>query len=508
MSINNNIPPNQNNLQSQSTFTQPQQTSSTTEPTSSQEIPNEYTFKFPLNGSFSNVEIPFAFQTSIDSTSPNSSSSNKFYSYITLKDTPTLHLDISNEANVDKLLLPSTIESLKSDNKQKEKKISSLETSIASTKAENENLKAEISRIKEEILLRQAKIAQMTQTLKTNEDSHIKQFKEIQNKITEKNAIYQKLNKHYEIIKHELDNKKDYNAIIESAREQLNQLTLEYSTTKDYFNKKFSSEPYNELYIRKSLQNDLIEFQAYVTEQIKKTKPKLHELINLIQDAVNQSIGIGYEVKLYGSHATNLCLPWSDLDIVIINKEGKFNSYVPLHDLFKFLENKNYFNTINFIGTASVPLIKIHTKDNFNRMSVDISLEDTHHYGIKCVSLVNRLIEEYEALTPMVLALKNILKQANLNDPYKGGLSSYGLILLIVFFLNEQMEQNMDISINDDNLGRLFYEFLYFYGIKFDPTKITVSIDIDNQDSIFYDQTQFVSVIYIIIFIFSFHQVN
>lgn len=34
------------------------------------------------------------------------------------------------------------------------------------------------------------------------------------------------------------------------------------------------------------------------------------------------------------------------------------------------------------------------------------------------VSLVTKFIKEYEVLLPMVLALKNILKQANLNDPY------------------------------------------------------------------------------------------
>ena len=50
---------------------------------------------------------------------------------------------------------------------------------------------------------------------------------------------------------------------------------------------------------------------------------------------------------------------------------------------------------------------------------MDISLQDKTHYGIKCVSLVLNLKEEYEVLLPMILALKNMLKNANLNDPYK-----------------------------------------------------------------------------------------
>ena len=165
-----------------------------------------------------------------------------------------------------------------------------------------------------------------------------------------------------------------------------------------------------------------------VTFKISIIKPKVNELINLIQDSVEKSIGNEYEVKLYGSHATGLCLPWSDIDVVLCKKDGNNNSiqnnnlysnkYMPLHDLFTYLQKSNDFRSINYIGATSVPLIKIKTKENIDIKNVDISLQDNTHYGIKCVSLVLNYKQEYEVLLPMVLALKNILKQANLNDPY------------------------------------------------------------------------------------------
>ena len=68
-------------------------------------------------------------------------------------------------------------------------------------------------------------------------------------------------------------------------------------------------------------------------------------------------------------------------------------------------------------------------------MLIDISIQDHRHYGLRCVELVKTFLKEYEVLEPIVLALKNILKWAGLNDPYTGGLSSYGLILLVVSFL-------------------------------------------------------------------------
>ena len=62
--------------------------------------------------------------------------------------------------------------------------------------------------------------------------------------------------------------------------------------------------------------------------------------------------------------------------------------------------------------------------------------------------LVKQLMNKYESLKPLVLALKNILKRGNLNDPYKGGISSYGLILMIVYFLQQQAYAGIDISLN------------------------------------------------------------
>jgi DNA polymerase sigma len=179
---------------------------------------------------------------------------------------------------------------------------------------------------------------------------------------------------------------------------------------------------YPDEYVKQCLQKDLIDFNNYVGARIQMISPKVKELIAYIQNAVDASIGKDYEVKLYGSHATGLCLPWSDIDVVLCKKNGEdidTNLYMTLHDLYIYLKEKNNFKDIKHIGTTTVPLIKIKTKENIGIQSVDISLQDKSHYGIKCVSLVLSFKEEYEVFLPMILALKNILKQANLNDPYK-----------------------------------------------------------------------------------------
>jgi non-canonical poly(A) RNA polymerase PAPD5/7 len=188
--------------------------------------------------------------------------------------------------------------------------------------------------------------------------------------------------------------------------------------TKEYLEKKFSANKYEEKYIVKCLQRDILDFQEYTKEQIRRVKATQEELIRLIQESVNEVLP-DYEVKLYGSHATNLCLQWSDLDVVLINKKNySFSSLHSLQGLYINLLEKPWKKTIKLIDSALIPIIKMTSSEHHNSMHIDISIQDSKHYGLKCVDLVKSFMKEYEALEPLIFALKNILKNANLNDPY------------------------------------------------------------------------------------------
>jgi len=53
-------------------------------------------------------------------------------------------------------------------------------------------------------------------------------------------------------------------------------------------------------------------------------------------------------------------------------------------------------------------------------------------------------------------------------------LSSYGLILMVVSYMQNQLENGKSIKIAENNLGRLFLEFLFYYGLIFDHTKFVI----------------------------------
>ena len=384
----------------------------------------DFAFKFPLKQSFSKVEIPFAFQQNLDE--PNNDS--RFHSYITIKDTPKLYIDVSDDKKLDKFNLSSTIESLKATNQEQEKKLKVIDTNIMKFNNENDLLRGEIEKAKNELISRNNEINKLNQAIEQVTKNNNKYEKDFNIEINEKNNSYIELKEHYDKIRNEVTNKSlkenEKKECLMKIEEEINKIQKEYQNNLKYYNNKLlCNKVYSDEYIKKSLQKDLIDFTSYVSQKIHIISPKVKELINYIQNAVDASIGKEYEVRLYGSHATGLCLPWSDIDVVLCKKNGEGvenNSYLPLQELFTYLQKKNdLFKAINYIGTTTVPLIKIKTKENIGIQSVDISLQDKTHYGIKCVSLVLSFKKEYEVLLPMILALKNILKNANLNDPYK-----------------------------------------------------------------------------------------
>ena len=330
-----------------------------------------------------------------------------------------------------------------------------------------------------------------------------KEKSELEEKVIKLEKDNYDLNQNMTQIKNEYSelNQKTEKMIKEKENEKLNK-NIPIQTIKsnpeyfsNYSNKKFNKYNYEEEYKLDCLSSDLTDFEIYVKQRTEKEKNIYDALIKNVTNSVNKTLPY-YEVNLYGSHATNLCLPWSDLDVVLIKRlngnnissiQTTFDNSSLLSKLFENIRNEPWVKDCKLISKASVPIIKLFAIEQYNNMSIDISIQDENHFGLKCVELVKNYIKEYKSLKPLVLAIKNILKRANLNDPYKGGISSYGLILMIVYFLQGLKLSGLDISPgeNNCNLGKLFFNFLKFYGLTFETNKTIIKINDGMNDKIF-----------------------
>jgi len=90
-------------------------------------------------------------------------------------------------------------------------------------------------------------------------------------------------------------------------------------------------------------------------------------------------------------------------------------------------------------------------------------------------------MKKYPETKPLVFVLKYFLYFHGQNEVYLGGLGSYALTLMIVFFIQKHADMFRKVSTSDDqegemDLGLLLRGFLRFYGFDFDYENTGISV--------------------------------
>ena len=284
---------------------------------------------------------------------------------------------------------------------------------------------------------------------------------------------------------------------------------------------KFEPPILDEVYKIKTLNKDLIDYEKYINHLNFIKKPKIKIILQKLKLSVDEVLP-GYEIKMYDAYGSNLNLPWSDINIILTSKnninnndkiignslteaeiitseksiqsDNEINSNMTnaesfLPDIYNNLDSQLLENLSNSIKKSnwinkeqkiiiqeneSINYLITTTNEEYEKIKIYISIERPNHPGLKRLELIKSYIKEYPPLRPIILALEKILKSANLNNQYPGGLSFYGLILMVVSFIQNQKENN-NYTFKEENIkGKIFYEFLKYYGIKFDFNKYVI----------------------------------
>ena len=307
---------------------------------------------------------------------------------------------------------------------------------------------------------------------------------------------------------------------------------------------KFRYNEIDELQMYKILNKDLLDYELYITERIRRQNEaiqfenKINEIKNIIR-----SLSQEYDVQTYGSYAMGLNMEWSDIDLVLVkvndNQENENNndenillmqpnnndaqndnisvantdstreSVNPLlinqNNNIQFpnqINNSNILDLLiqrlrtnpqewikgmNLRENLEIKILRIECSVNIpgenqpRRFDIDITIENEKHYGLKCVNLIKSYLKEYPMLKPITIALRAILHSANLHLPDKGGLSAYGLILMVVSYIQSQKES---LNLNEPDIcGKIFYGFLKHYGVIFDFNKYLILTYPTNENS-------------------------
>jgi len=107
---------------------------------------------------------------------------------------------------------------------------------------------------------------------------------------------------------------------------------------------------------------------------------------------------------VFGSVATGLNLPSSDIDLLVYNPEVK--EITQLNRISNNLYKSGICKSIETLKHTKVPLIKLVDKNT--NINLDISFNRTN--GVYCVKLVKYLQKKFPELRPLILVLKAFLK--------------------------------------------------------------------------------------------------
>ena len=136
----------------------------------------------------------------------------------------------------------------------------------------------------------------------------------------------------------------------QELKEKIPQDKLYQETNKDnkyYKELKFSPHIIEENEMFKILNKDLLDYQKLITEKINRKYPLI---IRIIEDlkTILKTISQDYDIYIYGSYANGLCMPWSDLNVILVKKNGNINNNnlgnISNNENNEYIQNQNYFS--------------------------------------------------------------------------------------------------------------------------------------------------------------------
>ena len=221
---------------------------------------------------------------------------------------------------------------------------------------------------------------------------------------------------------------------------------------------------------------DFYDFIKLTDSEIRLRNKTYNDINSIIEDNFPK-----YKCKLYGSFITELSLPNSDIDILITQKDEndgciEKNLHQNLENIYSVLKNHNVFNDLEKIN-AKVPIITGTFKST--NIHVDISLFKKN--GVDAAEIIKKVINIYPEIKPLLLLIKYVIRQRDLNQIYTGGVSSFIIFTLLYYYIADLRKQiEYEITNGEKEriltLGHLLLGFFNFYAFEFKYEKFGISI--------------------------------
>lgn len=226
------------------------------------------------------------------------------------------------------------------------------------------------------------------------------------------------------------------------------------------------------------LTSEIKDFVRYISPSAEEINNR-NKVINNLKEHI-RSIWPDAELHCFGSFATDLYLPGSDIDCVVISKRGRYDNKSSLYQLTSYIRNHNLGVEVVPIAKAKVPIIKF--VDPQTRIHIDISFEKTN--GLTAAKLIIDWLAQTPGLRELVLIVKHFLAVRKLNEVHVGGLGGFSIICLVYSFLKLHPRLSTNNIDPMENLGCLLIEFFELYGYNFGYDSVALAFN-SNKEPIY-----------------------
>ncbi len=172
-------------------------------------------------------------------------------------------------------------------------------------------------------------------------------------------------------------------------------------------------------------------------------------------------------LEVFGSFATGLYLPTSDIDAVIL-ASGCAAPADGLRALALALARRGVGRKIALIAKARIPIVKFEEVES--GFPFDLSFDVAN--GPAAAEWMRAQMAALPPLRPLSLVLKSFLQQRELNEVYTGGVGSYALTVMLIAHLRTHPACG-----EEPNLGVLLLDFLELYGRALQTEGVGVAAD-------------------------------
>ena len=155
------------------------------------------------------------------------------------------------------------------------------------------------------------------------------------------------------------------------------------------------------------------------------------EVLQRVKAAL-QPLWPSVDVQPFGSFPLDLSLSHSDVDAVLLI-DTRRDAAAELRDVQTVLTCMPHviMPTFKLVGRARVPILRY--TDNDRDVKVDLCINATD--GVRAVAAMRQYMQQHAEMRPLVLCLKLLMRRAGVSEVYSGGVNSYIVQLMTVFFL-------------------------------------------------------------------------